>query len=276
MPMPSAKPPLTLHPDSFPRDGLLDTAVSSTLLARVARREVGETARLHRAGPILAFGKLDRLRPGYGHAVEAAREHGYEPAERIAGGRAAVFHEGTISFSRALPLGSGAYEGTRDRFRWMAELTRDVLREVGVDARVGEVEGEYCPGEFSVNADGRLKLVGIGQRVTSGAAHVGGVIVVRGGARIAEVLAPVYEALELDWSPRTSGSVAMALGADDATRPFDEPDPLVDELLAAIREGLAAEFDVREADLPDEVVRAAHDIRRTFSPRVTPVRARSR
>lgn len=269
--MSPAARPLILHPDSFPRDGLLDTAVSSTILGQVSRREVGETVRLHRTGPILAFGKLDRLRPGYGEAVAAARAHGYEPVERIAGGRAAVFHEGTISFSQSLPLGQGAYQGTRDRFASMAELIRDALTEFGIDAHLGEVPGEYCPGEFSVNAGGRLKLAGIGQRVRSGGAHLGAVIVVRGGDRIREVLEPVYEALELEWDPASCGSVALTRGEEDATRPFDAPDPLIDALLATIKGRLGAESVPTETSLPESTLKLAASIRGDFAPRIRPL-----
>jgi len=33
------------------------------------------------------------------------------------------------------------------------------FRRLGVDARVGEVSGEYCPGAHSVNARGATKLI---------------------------------------------------------------------------------------------------------------------
>ena len=81
------------------------------------------------------------------------------------------------------------------------------LARLGVDARVGEVPGEYCPGAFSVNARGRTKLAGVGQRLISGAAHLGGVVVVRDSAGVRDVLIPVYEALGLEWDPETTGSV---------------------------------------------------------------------
>jgi lipoate-protein ligase A len=73
---------------------------------------------------------------------------------------------------------------------------------------VGEVAGEYCPGRWSVNAAGRRKLAGIGQRVISGGAHVGTVVVVDDAAAVRRVLGPVYEALELDWDPDAVGAVA--------------------------------------------------------------------
>jgi len=98
-------------------------------------------------------------------AVTIAREAGYLPVERIAGGRAAVFHEGTISFSHAIRAGGGSYAGTHERFAAMATTIAAAGSALGADARVGEVPGEYCPGEFSVNSGGRIKLAGIGQRM---------------------------------------------------------------------------------------------------------------
>lgn len=42
-----------------------------------------------------------------------------------------------------------------------------MLRRLDVpEARVGQVDGEYCPGEFSINVGGRAKVVGSAQRVT--------------------------------------------------------------------------------------------------------------
>jgi octanoyl-[GcvH]:protein N-octanoyltransferase len=72
--------------------------------------------------------------------------------------------------------------------------------------------GEYCPGAWSVNARGRTKLVGIGQRLIARGAHRGAVIVVGGSQRIRDVLVPVYEALGLQWDPATAGCVEDELG----------------------------------------------------------------
>jgi hypothetical protein len=94
----------------------------------------------------------------------------------------------------------------------MAGLLAAALAALGIDARVGEVPGEYCPGAWSVNARGRTKLVGIGQRLIAGGAHRGAVIVVGGSERIRQVLVPVYDALGLAWDPATAGSVEDEVG----------------------------------------------------------------
>ncbi len=125
---------------------------------------------------------------------------------RLAGGRAAVFHEGTLELAHAVP-DPDPRRGIQARFEESAELITRALRRLGVDARVGEVPGEYCPGRFSVNAAGARKLAGIGQRVIAGGAHVGTVIVAEDGASVRRVLEPVYAALRLDWDPATVGAV---------------------------------------------------------------------
>lgn len=253
---------------TFTGDACLETAVSAALLRRVARGELPATARLNRTGPILAFGKLDRLRPGYRRAVEIAVAAGYTPVERIAGGRAAVFHPGTISLSVASRAGGpgGAYRGTRERFAAIADLIAEALTGVGVDARIGAVAGEYCPGEFSVNARGAAKLAGIGQRVIAGGAHVGAVIVVRGADRINEILTPVYEALELGFDPAATGSVARELGAGDEPPATDERDPLIDAVADRLRAGLERDGPLAEVDIDAATLALAASLADDYRP----------
>ncbi len=190
------------HPD---RPGF-GTAVSDAILRRVAAAEIGPTMRLRRPGRVLEFGRRDAVADGFDAAVRAAREAGFDPIVRLAGGRAAAYHEGTLALSVALPDPRPA-ERTHARFERLAELLAGALRDLGVDARIGEVPGEYCPGEWSINARGRSKLVGIGQRIVRGGAHLGAVIVVRDSGLVRAALAPVYEALGLRWDPATAGSV---------------------------------------------------------------------
>ncbi len=200
-------PRLRLLTHSLPDDPALDTAVSRALMLRVAAGELPETLRIARPGSIVAFGKRDVVSSGYEEAVRVARGGGFEAIERLAGGRAAVFHHDTISFAHAVPA-LDPRTGVKARFDATAGLVAGALRRFSIDARVGAVAGEYCPGEHSVNVGGIRKLMGVGQRLVSGGVHVGGVIVVGGAARVRDVLVPVYEALGLEWRPETTGSVA--------------------------------------------------------------------
>jgi octanoyl-[GcvH]:protein N-octanoyltransferase len=205
---------LRLVRESFPDRPAFGAAVSRAILLRVAAGELPATMRLHRTSRVLAFGRRDAAGDGFAAAVGAARKAGFEPIVRLAGGRAALYHEGTIALSVAIPDPRPAAR-THARFEWLAETCAGALRRLGVDARVGEVPGEYCPGAWSVNAAGRSKLVGVGQRIISGGAHLGVVIVVRDSGLVREALVPVYEALGLAWDPFTAGSVEDELGTGD-------------------------------------------------------------
>ena len=237
---------LRLIRHSFPDQPELNTAVSRTFLRRVAAGELPPTIRIHRPGREVAFGRQDVASPAYAAAAEAARAAGFAAVERLAGGRAAVFHEGTIAIARAYSDPQPP-KRTYARFEEMAEVITGAIRGLGVDARAGEVPGEYCPGAYSVNARGATKLAGIGQRMISGGAHMGGVVVASGGDEVARVLIPVYEALELRWDPATSGSVADELG-----REVDAGE--VEEALIA---ELAKRYELVDTELDGETMRLA-------------------
>jgi octanoyl-[GcvH]:protein N-octanoyltransferase len=232
--------------DSFPDRPAFGAAVSRAILERVAAGERAPTLRLHRTGRVLAFGRQDAASDRLEAAVAAARGAGFEPILRLAGGRAALYHEGTIALSWATP-DPNPTSGTHSRFEQLSELLAAAVRRLGVDARVGEVEGEYCPGAYSVNARGRSKLVGIGQRIVSGGAHLGVVVVVRDSALVREALIPVYDALGLEWDPATAGSVEDELGETDLSA-------VEDAILEQVRE---AGHELRDATLDPETLALA-------------------
>jgi octanoyl-[GcvH]:protein N-octanoyltransferase len=234
--------------DSFPAPPEMDTALSHATLRLVAAGRLPETLRVHRPGPIVAFGPRDRVAPGFGEAVAAAGRSGFGAVERLAGGRAAVFHEGTIAFSWAIPE-PNARDGIRPRFDRLAGIMVGAFLALGVDARIGEIPGEYCPGEHSINARGKTKLMGVGQRIIDGAAHVGGVIVVSGSDRVRDVLIPVYRALDLDWDPATTGSLEDEV-----------PGVTWDRAREAVVEAFSRRFEVVPAGIGDREVALARNL----------------
>jgi len=192
--------------DGYPDEPGLDTALSRALLLAASAGEIPETFRLNRPGRVVAFGKRDTISPQYPAAVAAARAGGYQAVERLAGGRAAVFHEGTLAFSWAIP-DPAPRSGITTRFEMLSDLMVRAFSRLGIDAGVGELQGEYCPGSYSVHAGGTIKLMGVGQRLTRGAAHIGGVVVVSHSQALRDILIPVYAALDLDWDPATAGAI---------------------------------------------------------------------
>jgi lipoate-protein ligase A len=249
-------PPHRLHllRREFPGRAVYDTAVSHAMLRRVGSGSLPPSLRLYRPDDVVVFSLLDARRPGFERAVEVARAAGFGAVIRLAGGHAAVFHSETLAFSWARPS-EDARLGIGERFEEMAELTCRALRVLGVDARVGEVPREYCPGEHSVNARGCVKLMGVGQRVIRGAAHVGGLIAVGGGERIREVLVPVYEALELDWDPATAGCLVDELG-----------DVSLDDVRDVLISELRGECAIDEADFDDETLALAEELEEWHRP----------
>ena len=77
-----------------------------------------------------------------------------------------------------------------------------------MNARIGAVDGEYCPGRFSVNAAGQHKLVGLSQRMTANAYYLGAVIAVEPHKYALRAIQQAYPLLDLDLDISTFGALA--------------------------------------------------------------------
>ena len=193
-----------------PDDPVLDIALSHALLRDVAAGLRPPSLRLFRPGPTVAFGRLDALRPGFGRACAVAVEHGHVPAVRPAGGHAAVYGPACLIVEH-LTREEDVTAGLEARFAGQAALLRDALAGLGADARIGELAGEYCPGAYSVNVGGRLKVAGIAQRAIRHGALTTAVVVVGGGAALRALIEPLYGALGFATDPATAGALDEAL-----------------------------------------------------------------
>jgi octanoyl-[GcvH]:protein N-octanoyltransferase len=193
--------------ETDPRPPALEVAVSHALVERVNEGALGPLLRVYRPAPTLAFGRLDALRPGFRAATAAAREHGFEPVVRAPGGHAVAYHDGCLVVDELLP-DADPIAGMQERFARTGEWLAEALRAVGVDARLGRIDGEFCPGDYTVSARGRVKLVGTAQRVVRHASLLAASVAVTGGDALRAVLTDDYAALELDWDPATAGAVA--------------------------------------------------------------------
>ena len=235
---------------AWPEEPGVDGAISKLILDGVSAGEMPATLRLYVPGREVAFGKRDVISPQYPAAVAAATEAGFTSVERLAGGRAAVFTEHTIAFSLAVPNADPRIN-IHDRFRVISGLMVDAFAALGIDSQVGEVPGEYCPGEFSVNHERRIKLMGVGQRLAKHAAHVGGVIAVNRTDLLLAALVPVYRALDLEWRPGTAGSLSDV-------RPVSN-EAVIEELKAQFRKTHAAAKGRIAGDLVDRAREIAGD-----------------
>lgn len=179
---------------------------------------VGETGvpaiRVWTPGKQVAFGRRDTRADGYEQAREAAENHGFPAVERSVGGRAVAYAETTLAFAHAVPTDE-TRQGLDERYEAAVETVTDALVECGAAVEAGEPAASYCPGDYSVRAVGGGKVAGIAQRVRQNAALVAGSITVAERTAIRDVLAPVYDALGVDFDRRSVGSVAAAAGPSD-------------------------------------------------------------
>ena len=162
-------------------DPALDVALPHALLGLVAEGRRGPVLRFYRPRATVAFGRRDSFLPGSRVPSRPPARRAFTPVVRGAGGRAAAYDEGCLVFDQVMPA-DDSMTGIQARFADEAELQARALRGLGVDARVGEVPGEYCPGEFSVNARGQTKLIGAAQRIVRGAWLLSSVVVVEPAA----------------------------------------------------------------------------------------------
>lgn len=188
-------------------DPALDLAIAHALVRRASAGELEEAVRVHRpASPVVVFGRREVRLPGFAEAVRVVRAAGFTPAVRATGGRAVAYTEQSLVVDH-VQRDPNAQGGLESRFETYGALFADVFRGLGVDARMGAVPGEYCPGAHSVNARGLVKLVGTSQRVVRGAWLFSSLVVVGDEARIRPVLTEVYALLGQDFDGASVGSL---------------------------------------------------------------------
>lgn len=187
-------------------DSTLFAHVAPTLARLGARGQPTRLLRIWRPPRAIAFSRRDERQPGFARAAEAAHELGFAAAVRPVGGTFAPVHEGSLVVDEF-----GVTEGPEwpnERFDRHAALLADVFRSYGIDARVGEVPGEYCPGSHSVNRAGIAKLSGTAQRVAGGAWLVSSVVQVGSVDALRDVTTRVAEALDAHVDVSATGALA--------------------------------------------------------------------
>lgn len=190
-----------------------DRAATSSMLATAA--ESGEPAvRVWQPPMQVAFGRRDTNAAEYEGAAQAARERGFPPVERSVGGRAVAYTGRTLAFAVAITT-DDCRSGIEDRYRTATATVLDALRELGADVEPGEPPASYCPGSHSIRVADGGKVAGLAQRVRTDVVLVSGCVVAAAAdePEIADVLDPVYDALDVDFDPASVGSVAGAGGS---------------------------------------------------------------
>ena len=188
-------------------DEATELAVAPAMLRRAADGELSEAIHIYSlTTPAVVFGRRDTRLPGFRTAVAAARAAGFDVAVRASGGRAVAYTQNTlvIDHVRHDPDSVGRLQ---ERFVTCGQALADAFTALGIDARMGEVPGEYCPGAHSVNARGVVKLVGTAQRIVKNAWLFSSVVVVDDRLMLQDVLGRVYAAMGLPFDAASVGAV---------------------------------------------------------------------
>jgi len=201
---------------------------SSALLKTVAVNTGREPlVRVYTPQPTLAFSRRESLMHGFVGAAQKARDAGFSPVIRVTGGRAVAYDTGSLVFDVA--FAEPPHRMSSDYvFERCSIALVELLGSLGVRAQIGQIPGEYCPGKFSINRDGREKLVGTAQRVVRGARLISGFLHFGPVQEIRDVLLAVNARLNLAWNPETVGSLGGFGGLTPAT--------FADSLDVALRE----------------------------------------
>jgi octanoyl-[GcvH]:protein N-octanoyltransferase len=220
----------------------LELALARAMVTQARLGQIAETVRIYRpTAAVVVFGRRDTRLSGFPRAAAAARAAGFEPVVRATGGRAVAYTGEALVVDHVRP--EQASTGGQDaRFTEFGQKFVDLFRGFGLDARLGAVPGEYCPGAHSVNARGVEKLVGTAQRMVPGAWLFSSLLVVGDEDRLRPVLAEVYRCLDQDFDESSVGSLSREVPGLDI-------DDLEEAVVAAYRAGAPATTVQVDSDL---------------------------
>lgn len=180
--------------------------VNRSYAALTALTESGAgSLRIFRPHPTAAFAPRDTTLPPYAETAAAMNALGFTPVERRAGGALAIYDPSALVIDLVAPHDDPRHD-VMERFRHFSAAIAGALRRFAIDARVGQVEGEYCPGDYSVNAGGTVKLAGLAQRIGRRGYHMGAVISVESSIAAKQAVAEAYRIMGFDFAPESFGA----------------------------------------------------------------------
>jgi len=200
---------LVAEPFDDPEDGF---GLQQAVLEEVARGERGPAALMWTSSRYVGATRQETRLPGFPAATEAASGLGFPVLVRNSGGGAVAANRGSLSFSLTFPV-KDLRHGLYERYAGGLDLIASALRRIEVEAEGGEVEGEFCPGAYSVRSGGSrgVKHAGLAQRVTRRAARLEALVLVSETDEVRAVLGRLYGLLGLPFRPESVGDLPVDL-----------------------------------------------------------------
>ncbi len=245
---------------AHPEDGF---GLQQAVLEETAAGVRGPTALLWTSSRYVGATRPETRLPGFGEAARLAEEADFPVLVRNSGGGAVAANEGSISFSLTFPV-EDMRHGLYERYTEGVEIIVAALGRLGVAAETGEVEGEFCPGAYSVRSGGRsgVKIAGLAQRVIRRTARIEALVLATNTTEVRHVLECFYGALGLPFRPE---SVADLPGVD------------VPRAISALFEEVRERYGAWEGQLGEEMLLRARSQRNEWreSPGKTSTTGRS-
>ena len=200
---------LVAEPFEDPEDGF---GLQQAVLEEVAAGERGPVALMWTSSRYVGATRSETRLEGFEEATRAVSGLGFPVLVRNSGGGAVAANRGSLSFSLTFPV-EDLRHGLFERYAEGLDLIASALSRVGVDAERGEVEGEFCPGAYSVRSGGTwgVKHAGLAQRVTRRAARLEALVLVSETAEIRTVLKRFYGILGLQFRPESIGDLPVGV-----------------------------------------------------------------
>jgi octanoyl-[GcvH]:protein N-octanoyltransferase len=234
---------LITGPFDDPEDGF---GLQQAVLEEVAAHQRGPTALMWTSSRFVGASRMETRLPGFAAATEAASGLGFPVLVRNSGGGAVAANRGSLSFSLTFPV-EDLRHGLYERYSDGLDLIASALRRVGVEAEGGEVEGEFCPGAYSVRSGGPwgVKHAGLAQRVTRRSARLEALVLVSETDEIRTVLERVYGLLGLPFRPESIADL-----------PAD-----VSQMVQALSEEVRGRYEVEESRIGEKTMERARSLR---------------
>jgi octanoyl-[GcvH]:protein N-octanoyltransferase len=194
--------------DDTSQIGAEPVAYSDYVRSALTTLKLGDAGvlRIRRPRPTAAFSPQDTAHANYERTKDVVSARGFVPVERGTGGRLTVFDEGALGITLIAPH-ADTHAHMMARYEMFSGAIANGLNQLGIDAHIGELPNEYCPGKFSINHGKRVKLVGVAQRMNKRAYQMGAVISVRRSDAACATIADAYGVMSLPFDAQTYGGI---------------------------------------------------------------------
>jgi octanoyl-[GcvH]:protein N-octanoyltransferase len=238
---------LIAGPFADPEDGF---GLQQAVLEEVATQQRGPSALMWTSSRYVGATRLETRLPSFAAATEAASGLGFPVLVRNSGGGAVAANRGSLSFSLTFPV-DDLRHGLYERYSEGLDLIASALRRIGVEAEGGEVEGEFCPGAYSVRSGGPwgVKHAGLAQRVTRRSARLEALILVSETDEIRAVLERVYALLGLRFRPESVADLPADLS----------------RMIQALSEEVRGRYEAQEGRIGERTMDRARSLRGEWS-----------